>query len=453
MAEGQYRFALRVTHSLRPNYIGPEPEAPVASSPRIVSYLVSSRDCDAMAGTDTLAAVPERLRVGMGRSFADRLSDKNRCCPLVYVARDSISGESRVDTRRLARLLAGTAIVVVADSTELDRELESTIESNAYRCFNGAVRVYWPGVNVECESEGRRHRFYTKAKIEQLGPVVVEDEIVKALARRSLVPVPVPIWSVDDVLARQREHRLAELREQGGQQNQVEMLKLFEETNSALTETLRESEQAFDELRAHHERDESEHEHALRAAQFQRDAAQAELREKSDALDRVNNARKQFAVLPTELPEMLEWLEGLYGDKVVFTEAAKKSAKAAAIGDVRAELPQVWKLLWSVPNVLHGLLFDGAKSGSLPKAFHNSTGFELAMSEGSTTNKDRKLARQRVVDYHGSSLDMSPHIKYGDAPPRCLRVHFAPYREGEQQIVVVGHCGDHQETAGTRRRK
>ena len=91
---------------------------------------------------------------------------------------------------------------------------------------------------------------------------------------------------------------------------------------------------------------------------------------------------------------------------------------------------------------------DDVPAGSLPERFrHETGGIELTMTEGSQTNRDSRLERLRRVQFDGKPWDVSPHVKWGSG----FRVHFALDREARR--VVVGHCGDHLDTAGTRRRR
>jgi hypothetical protein len=62
------------------------------------------------------------------------------------------------------------------------------------------------------------------------------------------------------------------------------------------------------------------------------------------------------------------------------------------------------------------------------------------------SHQDAEFApRQWTID-----VGVVAHIKFGSKAPRLLRIHFALDRDSQR--VIVGHCGDHLDTAGTRRR-
>ena len=79
--------------------------------------------------------------------------------------------------------------------------------------------------------------------------------------------------------------------------------------------------------------------------------------------------------------------------------------------------------------------------------FRNTTGFELAVGESETTKGNKKLAAMRKDVYNGEHIDISPHVRHGNAPGKLLRVHY--YAHQKQKLLIVGHCGDHLDTVRT----
>ena len=109
-----------------------------------------------------------------------------------------------------------------------------------------------------------------------------------------------------------------------------------------------------------------------------------------------------------------------------------------------------WECLYAVATVLPRLAFEEF-SKDLPSLFRSQTGFELSLTEGKMTKKDSALMSLREITFDDRQWNMSPHIKYGTRSPKCLRVHFA--LDDDAQRVIIGYCGDHIKTAGTRRHK
>ena len=138
-------------------------------------------------------------------------------------------------------------------------------------------------------------------------------------------------------------------------------------------------------------------------------------------------------------------IERLHGDTFAVADKARASARDTAFKDVDA----AWECLHALATVVPTLVYEqGVHPGQLPERFrHETGGIELAMTEGSQTNRDGRMGRLRQADLDGRTWDVSPHVKWGSD----FRVHFA--LDGDGKRVVVGHCGDHLDTAGTRRRR
>jgi hypothetical protein len=150
------------------------------------------------------------------------------------------------------------------------------------------------------------------------------------------------------------------------------------------------------------------------------------------------------------LPEVIEIIARLHSDRIAFTPEAVASARVADINSAANGVEIAWKHLHAAATILPKLAFDDAVSGAvLPNRFQLESGCDLTMTEGKATKAHPHLVSSRIVTFDGEDWDITPHIKYGVKPPKCLRIHFALDRE--RRRVIVGHCGDHLETAGTRR--
>jgi hypothetical protein len=145
--------------------------------------------------------------------------------------------------------------------------------------------------------------------------------------------------------------------------------------------------------------------------------------------------------LPSDLVAVLDTIELFYCDRLVFAPEARRSAAETSFHDLHA----AWRVLRAMATTLHDLYTNGARD--IERAFREQTGLELALTEGSETRKNPQLRRHRTVELGGRQFDISAHVKFGSRPPRQLRVHYAV----AHGVILVGHCGDHLPTAGTRR--
>ena len=84
------------------------------------------------------------------------------------------------------------------------------------------------------------------------------------------------------------------------------------------------------------------------------------------------------------------------------------------------------------------------------KDYQAATSFELALTEGSMTNKGAKYMKQRERIYRGQIVSIAPHIKGRSGSSNDhFRLHY--YADTERRVIVVGHCGAHLETAGSKK--
>jgi hypothetical protein len=150
--------------------------------------------------------------------------------------------------------------------------------------------------------------------------------------------------------------------------------------------------------------------------------------------------------LPSSLREVCRRIEALHPPWIRFADEALASAEKASFEDVG----EAWTLLWSIATILAPLYFEYSLTPEQIRAqFEEQSGFELALTEGRATNRDKKLMARRAISFEEKEYDITPHAKSRDGN-RFLRVHYGIDRESRR--LIIGHCGDHLDTAGTRRR-
>jgi len=455
--EPAYRVSVSNYHWIVPGYLGEDPPPPPTSAPRLVRSLVQGGRWQSRAGSESLANNPQILEVGEGKRWVDRLTDSARTCPLVYLSPFENGQPNWLHAGRLASLLSGAAIVVYGERSSLDDELRWVLPQD-FRCWDGAVRVYFPGIDLSNRFDGKRHRFFSASRIEALGPDAVEEMLVVGLARRSPVLSPDDVSSVEDVATRKREARLAKLREENADRPTPEMLTLFEEENRALNLKTRELEDqvktvtnSVDMLSLEKEdllAEVADSKRELRAVHV----ALAEAEGKARQFERGLKAFHELDRLPGSVDEVVELAKLIFPSQLRFTERAMKAARDASINAKPAEMGYVWSVFRMMATVLHTLHFDrsGDASGDIESDFETRTGFGLALTETGMTKNDAALMKLRRDTYKDEAIDITAHVKYGDnKPPRLLRVYYYPHHQ--ENVLVVGHVGDHLDTAGTRR--
>src|SRR5262249_40234547 len=115
--------------------------------------------------------------------------------------------------------------------------------------------VYQPAVRFDSDRDFRRHRYFTRQQIVDLGPERVTELIVRAITRRSRADAAGAVVSRGHVALRERGLKVAQLRANPSDQVDRELLALYEEENRALTarnkelaDTLESGRTEFDDL-------------------------------------------------------------------------------------------------------------------------------------------------------------------------------------------------------------
>jgi hypothetical protein len=437
------RFSLLTRHWIRDGYIGEEPPPPVPSAPGIVGRVLRARAWQSFAGPQRLWDHPVELSAGQGASLRQMLEDPQRVATVVLVTRRFGTELTLVDSAKLARLLAGVAVVLEATRAEVNKEIEWVLPKG-FRCWDGMVRAYLPGVHFDSEGDARRHRYFSSDQIAELTPQIVEDRLITGIARRSALQVGDAVTTLEDVSAKQREYRLAELRQAVDDTSVKEYVELLEGDVKGLAATIASKDQdlAFAAERndgLSEQVDELEEQAAKML--HERDHWKAQALKATERFEKRSRALDSLRRLPEDLLSALDLLEALHGGTLVFSERARKAAAKVRTYEVQ----EVWQCLWAMATILRELFFNQSVPLDVEDAFRNRTGFRLALSESSETKKDKSLMRLRKDTFEGKEIDITPHVKVG----ATFRIYFAVDRDAQR--LIVGHCGEHLDTAGTRR--
>ncbi len=445
-------FSMQISHYLLPGHFGSEPEVPEPTSPLLVKNVFQSPGLVTYAGSQPLTAKPLEVTADDADILVERISDTNRRCPLIYVSREFASGEPVINPAQLAWSLAGLAAVYVAESNWLDKATEKLLPPD-YRCWNGRVRVYLPNVRFDRPQDSKRHRYFTPEQIREQGVSETERIIVQSLARRVALSSATPVSNIDDVRLKRQEEHFERLKSQLASAPPAEMLDLLECINKELEQKVQTAEAQRQSLADQLEWRQLEVEakdDELKKSRYQeeslRSAANVE-REKRAAAEARANSLAEMSELPESVEDCCRLFIGAFPDRIEFTERGLASAK-------RADYPKistVWTALWHVANTLHSVAFSSSESGvDLEDEFRRRSGIEMALSEGKLTKANSKLMQSRRQSHNGETIDITPHLKLQTAN-KHLRIHFHIHKK--RRIVIVGHCGDHLDTAGTAKKK
>lgn len=161
--------------------------------PRIVHELLDAAE-KPMLGNSRLVGEPVGLPANGISILTDMLADPERTLPIIVCSEPNAEhdGEWIRVAESIAGRVEGVAVVVT-----LERSAVAAFRSQfgALSIWDGALRVYAPGV-VTPDSEGWRHRFYLRTRLEESPKSIVNRVVysVAQLSTRRRVPEPFRVF-------------------------------------------------------------------------------------------------------------------------------------------------------------------------------------------------------------------------------------------------------------------
>lgn len=492
---GSYVANVKVAFVDDPTYLVAIPGVPSRNTPRFIGDMLDIENCETTSGGIPLLSEPISLTENNFDQFIERLVTPDRQIPILAIAKtweEGGAGRYLVDPDELAKKIRGSAVVYMIDKSNyaLRKRIFNTFVENEpsykYGIANGSMRVFFPGVNLDDEVGSRRHHFYTAAKLSERDVSAISNDICGAITRmyRRYPNEAIDLSSIKaqeeashrealskrvkalERKAKENEKPVFDINGFHTEQELKDYIALLEKENDDLLgmeETYREyidfleSDSSCDgdfsaqndeiqNLKSDIEQINSD----LRA----RDYRIGELANEKRLLEQQCDAYRCQAMVLQELTEFpsdaigsLRLAEQAFGTRLVFLPEAVSSAEDFRSG--RAS--DVFNVLRTMAQDLWPLYFEESEAkGSLEDRYQSKSGYELSFRESSMTNKDSDLRKKRLRMYNGNEIDVSPHVKgkCGNRDKR-LRVHF--YVDRANRKLVIGYCGSHMETAGTRK--
>lgn len=485
------------------NFILNRPEIPARNVPRFIKDLLEMPECVSFAGDAELFPRAKQLDENNFQEFVDALYSKERTVPIVVaVASDRYhSGKYSIDVEELAETLRGAAIVYKFDRSDkslfnlYNKEFGKGGRGYEYRLNFGALRIFSLNVNPADPDDHYRHRFYSPEQLAKYNKQDLLENICVAAIHLNEHPereahsifdirrfksrdkvnqyrrgVQQRTQCLSDSDDKQRNKSLLGSDDKSKARNKQEKER-FEEKKSRkelkrLEKELEKLQGEYDELFDSYENDLNEKDLLRKENRglSQRieilESKDASLQHSIDELSKQVNASNherdaaleqasliyKLEKFPGNTRESLNLAIAAFGDRIAASERALSSANSFS-GDPN----EVFVILRAISQYIWPYYFENENTGDMVAYFKAQTGYELTFHESAMTQNDSDLMALREVEYNGKSYDISPHVKgrkrkVGEA----LRVHFCKLED--DQKVLIGYCGDHLETAGTRRK-
>ncbi len=507
---GTYHVVVRVSFRVDPTYLHANIDFPSRNVPRFVRDLINKKGIACIAGEDVLRARAEWVKSEEFPIFRNDVVKVIRKVPLVVIRSDD-QGRCSVNPNALARKLAGAAIVEVLDCTKagLNRVIEDLYfnpvnKEYSLRPVEDSVTVFFPGVSTDGVGAKRIYR-YTATHLQTFGNRVCDElanNIIASAVRAFSYPSSL-VSSCEDIRAISANARREELstrrREIGMNVHaEEEHVRLRDEKESFKKElgVLKEKNQQYSaditRLQEMHENsldvidqknqqieDLSEYATLLENEVEEANKKNQSLREDNEEIWAIATENEQYKWKAQSLQSQLDesqkhngWTEPgivfrdtetlpetvydslllaskVFDSRIIVLEEAFNSAKSHDSGSAA----ETWKIMHAIAKVLFPISIEGKsfEGGNLENYFKRETGFELSLHEKKATSENPTFRKQRERTYKGKTYNITPHVK-GKSGKKSepLRVQYcACLEEGK---MLIGYCGGHLDTAGTRRK-
>jgi hypothetical protein len=440
--ENSYRFSTIIKNWIQPGFIGEEPPEPSISTPRYVKSIINIKSSISQKGDTALLADPKLIKVGDGKELAEVIFSKKRLLPLIFVSKKYSSNDCvhyTINPWTLQRHVCGNANVYILESYLVNEELNYFL-GNGYTCNLGTLRIFMPNIVKSRNNDSLRHRFFSVNQINHKSEDQVLNDISIGISRHAKVFLPQEIYSIQGVISKRRRSRLYTLaKERAENSSQSEELKLLWEELDEITSQISEKDNIIQQLETNIEIVEQE------KSDLSWQVNQLEnMKSENAELKAMSSVIKSLDGFPMNLFDVIMIAKQVFINKIVFTERALVSAKEYNIKDFN----EAWSIIKSIYDHLHNLIFNVSNT-DIEREFKNLTGYNLAMTEGRQTKKDKALMKIRKDNYLGKEIDITPHVKWGNKEPKLLRVHF--YADHQNKKIVIGHCGCHLDNYSTRK--
>lgn len=394
-----------------------------ASRPRIVPEIL--RRWSGYKGGYSLNVGARLLHAEELNGFAEALLSPSRMRPVVFVSARNENDRPILNADNLADWLAGVAHVVVAANRFPSFKLADWLPER-FLCYNGAIRIYWPGLNF---NDPYRHRLWVPERIEEIerrhGGAGFREYLLGYVSdiATSVSDPEAPSWALMESVRRQKQ--IAEAIENG---EQAALLALYEEDNVALKA----------------ENDEYKTQLADVTEQLRREQVKA----RGFYSAWVQAAKSAGgAAGERELPEMVadavDYAEDDFADQLIFALNSKSDGRDS-IFEHADEVYSAFKFLATTYYL--------AKTGEVPCADLDQaarTEFNWRFEANQSKIAMGKYPEWYQCCHEGVVYALEEHLKTGSSkdPRRTMRIAFA--WDETLHKVIIGFIGQHQRTDAT----
>jgi len=391
------------------------------SSPRVIRKIIADYNCQSSYPivAHPLSADNREIAVRL----VDYILDSSRTHPILFVSQHEQSRSHLFDVREAARILAGLAYVVTAETQDVAREISDRLPPR-HACYDGAVRLYWPSYSVN--DEAFRHPLWVCSKIVEIdarGNNSFAQVVLRRLGEVFTLHSPKNFFSWSRVQEISRKRTISEAKEAG---EQAQLITLYEEENSDLNQKV-----ASLRLELQEKAEES------RRLRSRVDAYEQAFKTRQNNSSDAHEAAMQLPV--DSVAAAVERAQAEFTGKILFAFNSKSEHSYSKF-QAPEEVYQAFE--WMAKIYLDSKTGRRSEPDLNRSIRHQIPGWEYSHHQSEITmGQHREWYR---CSYEGREYVIAEHLKKGTSfrPEEAIRIAFTFC--GENQKVIVGYIGNHQ---------
>ena len=421
---GGYRLSLRVSNT------GPElgqPGSLLTTRPRLVSLL--GDPFTAVRGAIPVSAMPRILRADHVEDFVRwELLDSTRKHPVMLVSPISV-GQYAIPLDTLRREFASLAEVVAIERPETTFAVTEVLQGPSLSCFNGAVRVYMPGLRAD--SDPFQHPLWTLGRVRDQPTRMRVAFRLSATTAREFSP----------------DQRLNVLRDERALAAEVRRRRLEEQL--AVARKGASDSMAFDAIVDDYERENR----GLKARVATLEEEREDLEKRNAGLLYALQSAQGADSAPGELEhdfepgdvfEAVEYAQTMFGEEILILDTALESAKESPY----ARPGEVWQALCQIRDLV--LVRRNGPLGKGLRDFFKERGEDYASAIAPTSSAAIRQQYRFQQGKHQYCCEEHLRLGGGGDPANNLRIYLnTDLGQEPKNRVVVGHVGRHLDVLST----
>lgn len=419
----------RASVRLRIGYEGKTltPDVEAVSRPRLVKDLIRQ-----FGGYESLplSLEPRRLDPEEIDTFVNLLTHDARVFPVVWLSADNENENPVIDPKPIADWLAGVAHVIVSNGSRPSRMLNERL-GKRYNCFNGAVRVYWPGFSRS--DSPYDHDLWPPEEVRQIEERKAygfRSHLLALISNAATNRLLDGIVRWEDVRRQQSIHQLRQRKSGDG------VDQLLEEADGII-KGLEAEKRALEEERNQAQK---EAERALNLSKSWRLAYQKVVR-KEEEDDSIDPERP-----PATVSEAVDQVVSKYGPREEgFLQIPKRTRNK--VTDEFADPESVHDALLWIATVFVRAKRGKVSCSDFDLSCRETSGFFYRSNQSDITMG--KYSDDYYMEWNGEKRKLKRHLGRGSSkdPRRSLRIAF--FYDEDLETAVVGFIGQHQKTDAT----